>query len=131
MPVDAVHRHRARHVLERAIAKPVHGKLQLADDLVVQRTGDADVGRLRHLLQPRRHIHAVAKQVAAVDHDVAEIEADAELHAPLRREVGVSPLQGPLDGDRCPNRLHCTLEFCDKAIASGAEDAPAMLGHKA
>ena len=131
VPVDAVHEHRARNVLQRAIAKPVHGKFQFADDLLMQRTGDADVGRLRDLLQPRRHVDAVAEQVAAVNHHVAKIEANAELHAPFRREIGVSPFQIALDRDRCPDRLHGALELGDQAVAGRAEDAPPMLVHEA
>ena len=42
------------------------------------RTLAANTTRFGQAFQPRRHIDAVAEQVAIPDHDVADIDADAE-----------------------------------------------------
>ena len=43
---------------------------------------DGDAARLRDALDARRNIHAVAHQVVALDHDVADMNADAQRQAP-------------------------------------------------
>ena len=39
---------------------------------------------------PRRHVDTVAEQVIALDHDVADIDADAEPQLAVVRQLGVT-----------------------------------------
>ena len=45
---------------------------------------DADAAGLGQRLQPGRDIDAVAEEIAALDDDVAEIDADAQADPPVR-----------------------------------------------
>ena len=49
----------------------------------MHRACDGDAARLRDALDTRRNIHAVAHQVVALDHDVADMNADAQRQAAL------------------------------------------------
>ncbi len=60
-----------------------------AFDLRLHGCRDAGPAGLGERLQPGRHVDAVAEQVVALDHDVAQIDADAEAHAVLLAKVRV------------------------------------------
>jgi hypothetical protein len=47
----------------------------------MHRAIDGDTTRLRDAFDTRRNIHAVAHQVVAVDHDVADMNTDAQRQA--------------------------------------------------
>ena len=53
-------------------------------DLIAHRRRDADAAGVRHRFQPRRDVHAVAKNVVVLDDHVAEIDADAKDQAAAR-----------------------------------------------
>ena len=57
------------------------------------------------------------------------------VHAPRLFQVGVAPIERPLDGDRGAHGLHRAAEFRKKAVAGGRDDAALMLldelGHHA
>ena len=88
---------------------------------------DADPARLGQAFQPRRDIDAVAIDVVALDDDVAEIDADAELDArcPPARRVALGHLA--LHVDRAAHRVDDAGELDQQAVASGFDDAAAML----
>ena len=46
--------------------------------MIVHSGGDVNAAWLRQPLQPRRHVDAVAIEIAALDDDIAEIDADAQ-----------------------------------------------------
>ena len=97
--------HRTGDVLERLFASRIVGETELVPDAVVYRAGHTDAAGHTHLLEARRDIDAVAVDVVARDHDVAEVDADAELQAPLLGLVGVAPLQIVLDLGGAGNRV--------------------------
>ena len=65
----------------------------------------ADPARLGKGLQPRGDIDTVAEDVAFVDHDVAEMNADAEFDPSIVRPVGVLLGQALLDFDGAAYRI--------------------------
>jgi hypothetical protein len=89
--------------------------------------GDADAAWLRQSLQPRRHIDAIADKVIALDHHVAEVDADAELHPVVFGDIGPGRRDGLLDFRRRPDRFDRARELRNDAVAGGAED-PAFVG---
>src|ERR1700733_6951361 len=58
-------------VLHLLVAGEVERQSELALQLVVGCAGNQDSPRLANLLQPRRHVDAVAEQIVALDHHVA------------------------------------------------------------
>jgi len=75
--LDAVDAHRPCDVLDTVLAEIGKPDRQLFADLLAHRVADADLAGGGERLDPRRHVDAVAEHVALVDHDVAEIDADA------------------------------------------------------
>ncbi len=89
-----------------------------------------DFPRLANLLQPRRDVDAVAEQVVALDHNVAEIDPDAEDEALFRRGSLLAFRHALLHRDREGDRIDDRAEFGDEAVAHRLDDPPAILGKK-
>ena len=79
--------------------------------------------------EPRGDIDAVAHQVAValLDH-VAEMNADAELDAAIRRHAGVALDHAVLHFDRAAHGVDDAAELDDDAVAGALDDAPVMHG---
>src|SRR6185369_5546508 len=95
-PVDP---HRPGDVLELLFAGILEGDIELASRIFLHAARNADPTRFREALQTGRHIHAVAVDVAAVDDDIADIDANTELDPPLLRDVGIALKHAALDLD--------------------------------
>ena len=89
---------------------------------------NADAARLGNALKPRRDIDAIAKDIVAIDDDVAHIDTDAELDLLVRRHISIACRHRALNVDGATNRVDCTGELYQGAIARSLHDAAAMLG---
>ena len=79
--------------------------------------------------KPRGDIDAVAHQIAvALLDDVADVNADAELDAPVLRHAGVALDQAVLHLDRAAHRVDHAAELDDRAVAGALDDATVMRG---
>ena len=90
--------------------------------------GDEHAARLAKLLEPRRDVDAVAEEVVALDHDVAEIDADAEDDAARGRTFGLTLGDRLLHGDRAGDGIDDRGELDDRAVAHQLDDAALVLG---
>ena len=61
--------------------------------------------------QPRRDVDAVAEDVVALDDDVADIDADAKLDAPVLGDVGVALGHAALHLDGAAHGIDHAGEF--------------------
>src|SRR5262249_29205002 len=116
-PFHAIDLHPPRDVLELSLAERSDWSVDLARDLFLDRAGDADTAGFGHLLQACRDIDPGAQKLVALGHHVAEIDADAELHAPSLGKVGVATTEPALNRDRGAHRLYRALELGDHAVA--------------
>ena len=89
---------------------------------------DADATRWRQALEPRRDVDALAVDVVVVGDHVAEVDADPELDALCRLEVGVVLGDAPLDLDRTPHRVDDARELDQRAVARELHHTAAVLG---
>ena len=71
--------------LSRCSPVELERQVELALEMVVGGARDQHAAGLAQLLQPGGDVDAVAEQVVALDHHVAEIDADAEHDPPVRR----------------------------------------------
>ncbi len=113
-------------VLDLLLAEVLVAEAEDALDLLVDGPGDADPARFGQALEAGRHVHAVAVDVLALDDDLAEIDADAEVDLAVVRDTGVARghrllnLDGRLDG------LGDAVELGQESVAGGLDDAAAV-----
>jgi hypothetical protein len=88
---------------------------------------DADATRLRQGFEASGDVDPVAKDVVAIDDDVAEIDADTEFNAPFRRHTGIPLGDLPLHVDRTAHGVDDAGELNQKPVAGCFDDAAAML----
>ena len=108
-------------ILECDVVQPVA-------DLIAHRARDADAAGLGEHFEARRDVDAVAEDVVVLDDHVAEIDADAELYPPRRRDVGVAPRHPALDLGSAQHGVGDAVELDQHAVAGGLDDAAAVLG---
>ena len=102
--------------------------VELALDLVEGAAGDQHAAGLGQGFEPGGDVDAIAQQIVAVDHDVAEVDADP-VFDPLRgRPPGVAVRDRRLDLERGADRLDGARELGDRAVAGAAEHAAAVAG---
>ena len=82
--------------------------------------------RVPRALQPRRHVHPVAIDVAALDDDVADIDADAKRDPLLWIDLCVASRHPALDLDGATQRVDHARELSQQTIASGLDDPSAV-----
>src|SRR5271157_2679168 len=95
-------------------------------DLEIEPGPDLSVGVFRETdragvgdaLQPRRDVDTVAHQIAVrLLNDVAQVNADPELDASLRRQTGIALDHAVLHFDRAPHRVDDAAEFDERPVA--------------
>ena len=124
---NAVSAHWARYVLDLLLAHVGEREIELVAHLVPDDPADADPARLGQGFQTRRDVHAVAVDVVLVDDDVAEVQPDAILDAPLRRHLDIALGHSALDLDSTAHGIDDAGEFDQDAVAGELDGAPAML----
>jgi len=118
--------HRPRDVLDLLFAHVLEGDVELVADLVAHHPADADSARLGQGFETGGDVDPIAVDVALVDDDVADINADAELDALFRGHADVALGHPALQIDRAAHRVDDAGEFDEEAIAGGLDDAAAV-----
>ena len=120
--------HRMGDVLDGLVALVGEVQIEFVADLVAHRRRTGNAAGTGQTLQPDRHVHAVAIEIVAVDDEVAEIDAHAELEMAVFRNPGIALQHPALDFDGAARRIEHAAELDQEAVAHHLEDAPAMLG---
>jgi hypothetical protein len=74
-----------------------------------------------------RDVHPIPVNLLALDHHVAEVNADAKLHPPLGREARVLSFESGLNIDGAVHCLDHACEFGEHTVAGGVDEPPVML----
>jgi hypothetical protein len=125
--VHPINTHRPRDVLERLFASILEGDVQLVSNLVANDLADTDSARLGDAFKPGRDVHAIAVNVAALDDDVTEVDADAKFEAGYLRLVRIALCHGALHFDRAAHGVHDAGELEENAVARGLDQAASVL----
>jgi hypothetical protein len=75
----------------------LENEIQFVADLIVHSAGKADAARIGEAFEARGDVDAVAVDLGALGHYVAEIDADAEFHPAGRRQIRVGGFEGALN----------------------------------
>jgi hypothetical protein len=116
-----------RNVLELLIAGILEGGVDLAADLPEGVIGDADAAGLGDPLQPRGDVDAIAEDVAFLDDDVADVNPDAQLDAPVGGLAGIALCHSALLRDSAAGGVHGAAELDQNAVAGPLDDPAAVL----
>src|SRR6476660_9256710 len=120
--------HRVRNILDGLLASVCKDEWHLIAHLLIGRAGDANAPGFRNPLQPCGHVHPVPEDVATVDHDIPDIDADAELYPPLLWHVGVAFNHAALDINSTAHRVHDTAELSQQPISGVLDNPPTVFG---
>jgi hypothetical protein len=121
-----VHPDRLSDVLDLLIPEIIETQLQLVADVVARCAGDTNSARLCESFEAGCDVNAVAEQVLAVDDDIADVHADAELHRLVGGSAGIRSRNCCLHRDRALHSIDRAGEVSDDAVASGVEDAASV-----
>jgi hypothetical protein len=115
-----------RDILERLLAHVFEGEVEAARRILLDAGRDADAARLGQAFEPRRHVHTVSEDVAILDDDVANVDADAELDATVQRQRGVAFGHCRLHHGCTTQRVDDAGEFDQHSVAGRLDDAASM-----
>jgi hypothetical protein len=96
--------------------------------VVPSNTRDANPTRLRKSLQAGRDIDGIAKEIVALNHDIANVHPDAEPHLLTGRSTLVLLGYGVLNLDSTLHGIHGACEICDETVTRRVEDPTTMRG---
>src|SRR6266852_9875002 len=88
---------------------------------------DADTAGFGEALEAGGDVDAVAVDLLAIDHHVAEVDADAKFHPALGWQIRVLSLERGLDLDGALDRIHDAGKFSQNAVTCGINESSAML----
>lgn len=120
-------RDRLGDVLQCLRANLIVADIQLAADLVPGIARDDNPTWIGQRLQPRGDIDAVAKYVAILGDDIAQIDADAEYDSTVRGFPGVRRRHRLLQRHGAAHRIHHAGEFRQYAVAHQFDDAAMVI----
>ena len=93
----------------------------------MDRIGDEHPAGIGQGFDPRGDVDAVAIEIVALDDHVAEIDADAQFDAVVRRDACVPLGHRLLHRDGAAHRIDDAGKFNQQAVAGGLDDAAPVL----
>jgi hypothetical protein len=125
---DAIDPEGPRDVLELLLALVDEADINPAFGILLDPRRHADAAGVRQSFETRGHVDAVAKNVAILDDNVADIDADPELDPAVRRHIGVALGHSALDVHGAADGIDDAGEFGQQLVARCLYQASAILG---
>ncbi len=119
-----------RDVFELAMALVFIIKVQVAAYLFMGNFRYPDAARFRHLLQTCRNIDAIAKDVSALDDDIAQVNANTKTNGLITHNTGIADLHAVLNFNTTLYRRKDRGKLQQQAVAHGSDNSPAMFGNQ-
>jgi hypothetical protein len=123
---DAVDPHEPGDVLETLFAQILEGEVEPAGGVLLHPRRDADAAGVSQPFEPRGDIDPIAENVAVLDDDVADIDADAKFDALSGRDARGPIRQRLLHLGRAAQRVDDAGEFDEQPVAGGLDQPTAM-----
>ena len=124
---SAIGAYRPGDVLDLLLAHVLERDGELVAHLIAHHPADADAAWFSQGLKARRDVDTVTEDVVLVDHDVAEIDAYAEIYAPFGLDAGVALGHLALHLDRAANRIDHARKLAEQTVARRVDDATSVL----
>jgi hypothetical protein len=121
-----IHAHASRDVFQHLLTGILEFRIDSASRVFMNAGRHADAAWLRDRLEPCGDVDPVAEQVLAVDHDIADMHANAELHLLIFNTADIIGRDRRLNRDRTLHGIDRAGEVGDDAVACSVEDAPAV-----
>ena len=86
---------------------------------------------LAQALEPRGDVHAIAVDTRGIHQHIAQVHANAVLHALVLRQRGIALRERALEFKRAFHRLHHRPEFGQDRVAGSVDDATVVFAHLA
>jgi putative ABC transport system substrate-binding protein len=123
--VDA---NRPRYVFDRLLSHVLEAETEFVAHLIVHHARNHDVAWIGQRLQPSRHIDAVTEDIITVDYDVADVDADAKLDAPVCRNADIAFDHTALNVDSAAHGIDHTDELHQHPVAGRLDNTAPVLG---
>ena len=105
-------------------------KWSLSAHLIAHDAADADAPRLRQGFETRRDVDAIAINVFVINDDIANVQANPKLNAPLWRNLHIALGHLPLDIDSTAYGIDDTGKLDKHAVTRRLNNAPAAIPDK-
>jgi hypothetical protein len=116
---------RTRDVLDDLLTEVLEAEAGEVANAVADTAAHADATRDGQGLEPCSHVHAVTEDVAVLDHDVTDVDADAEQHLTRFQQLPISCGNSCLNLNSAADGINDTSEFGEHAVACGIGNAAA------
>jgi hypothetical protein len=113
-------------ILDPLLAKIGERNRQFVADMVAYHGRDANLGGFGQGFETGSDVHAVAKQVVAVNYNVADMHADAEAHLLAASAAGIIHHDRVLYRHSARDGINRAGEIGHYTVARGVENAAAM-----
>ena len=120
---DTIDAYRFGNVLQGLSAHILEAGVDLVPDGVEGHAGNQHATRFRDTFKTGRDVDAVTIEIAALDHDVTEVDTDAQHDVASFRQIAVRGGHAVLQFDRALHRVYRTAELDEHAVAGDLEDA--------
>jgi hypothetical protein len=124
---QTVYPHRFRNIFELLLAEVIKSELHLATDMIEDGSRYKDATRIGQGLEPGSDVDPITVKIAALDHHVTEIDADAKDDLSVFRQTAVGRRHGVLQLTSAGDRIDGTCKFDQDPIAHQLDDAPVVL----
>ena len=101
-------------------------KVELTRGILLHARRHANAARLSQAFEANCHVHAITKDVAVLDYDVAHIDANPEVDALIRRYLRIPFGHLSLYLSGTVERIHYAAELGEKAVTC-CLDQPAVV----
>ena len=108
---NSVDPHRPSNVFEALVTQILERKVKLTRSVFLNTGRNADPARISQTFEPSRHVHAVTKDVAVLNNDIADIDAYSKFDPASRRHIGVKRGHAALPFGRTPQGIDDTCEL--------------------
>jgi hypothetical protein len=120
---------RPNDIFEPLLTGVLKDNVKFALDVLQYSPRDANAARLSNPFEARRYIDSLTEDVAPVEHDISDIDADAELNPSFLRLAGIAFRHAPLDLDSTAHRIHYTTELSQQPIPGVLNHPPAVFSY--